>query len=86
MNPILLPENELYGYIESSLVVYVEDSYNQELNTFIQSNYNQISEYYKAMGIDFCYLPYLLQSENYQAVVNYNRPYLQSSIATYNHK
>ncbi|MDO9155012.1 MAG: hypothetical protein Q7U47_15105 [Paludibacter sp.] len=76
MNQSLFPENELFGFTKPSLVLYVEDSYNPELNDFIQSNFKQIVEYYTAKEIDFCYLPYLLQNENYQAVVSYNRPYL----------
>jgi hypothetical protein len=62
------------------MVLYVEDSYNPELNNFIQSNFKQIIEYYSAKEIDFCYLPYLFQNSDYQAVLNYNRPYLQNDI------
>jgi hypothetical protein len=76
MNQSLFPENELISFTKSSLALYVEDSYNPELNNFIQSNFNQIVEYYTAKEIDFCYLPFLLQNKKYKEIVNYNRPYL----------
>lgn len=74
MSQSLFPESE------PSFVLYVEDAYNTEINSFIQANYKQIVEYYSAKDIDFCYLPYLLQDDNYQAVLNYNRPYLLNRI------
>ncbi|MEI6554233.1 MAG: hypothetical protein WCL70_01440 [Paludibacter sp.] len=76
MNQYLFPENKLVGFTKPFLALYVEDSYNPELNNFIQSNFNQIVEYYTAKEIDFCYLPYLLQNKKYKEIVNYNRPYL----------
>lgn len=86
MNQSLFPVPKLFDFTKPSMVLYVEDAYNPEANSIIQANYKQIVEIFNTKNIDFCYLPYLLQTENYQAVVNYNRPYLQSSIATYNHK
>ena len=80
MNQSLFPESDLFSFTKPSLVLYVEDTYNTDANTFIQSNYKQIVEYYSAKEIDFCYLPYLLQNKDYQAVVNYNRPYLPNAI------
>ena len=76
MNQPLFSESKLYGFDKPSMVLYVEDTYNPVLNDFIQSNFSEIVEYYTAKEIDFCYLPYLLQNIDYQAVVNYNRPYL----------
>lgn len=80
MNQFLFPENEQFSFTKPSMVLYVEDAYNVELNDFIKSNYHQIVEHYLAKGIDFCYLPYLLQNSGYQAIVNYNRPYLHKDI------
>jgi len=80
MNQSLFPESELVSFTKPSMVLYVEDSYNRELNNFIQSNNKQIVEYYSVKEINFCYLPYLLQNKDYQAVVNYNRPYLQHDL------
>ena len=80
MNQSLFPEYELFSFTKPSMVLYVEDTYNSEINTFIQSNFKQIVEYYSVKEIDFCYLPYLFQNRDYQAVVNYNRPYLHNNI------
>lgn len=80
MNQSLFPENILTGFAKSSLVLYVEKTYNAEINDFIKLNYKQIVDSFYAKNIDFCYLPYLLQNKDYQAVVDYNRPYLPSSV------
>lgn len=80
MIPPFAPEYEQLGFSKSSLVLYVESSYDAEINDFIRLNYAQIVAAFNAKDIDFCYLPYLLQNKNYQAVVSYNRPYLQTSI------
>ena len=80
MNQSLFPENILTGFDKSSLVLYVEKSYNAEINDFIKSNYEQLVASFNTRNIDFCYLPYLLRNKDYQAVVDYNRPYLQSSV------
>jgi len=80
MNPPFAPENNLFTFNKSALVLYVEKRYNSEINDFIQSNFNQIVEYYSAKEIDFCYLPYLLQNEKYKEIVNYNRPYLSNDV------
>ena len=65
---------------KSSMVFYVEDTYNTELNAFIKSNFNELAGYYSEKDIDFCYVPFLLQDKDYKTVVNYNRPYLQTGI------
>ena len=80
MNQSLFPEYKQSSFTNQSMVMYVEDTYNSEINEFIQSNFNQIVEYFGAKKIDFCYLPYLLQSQDYQSVVSYNRPYLHNNI------
>ena len=74
------PNTTQADFQKFSMVFYVEDTYNTELNSFIQSNFNQITEYYSEKDIDFCYLPILLQNKEYLSVVNYNRPYLQAVI------
>jgi len=66
MNQSIFPGNKLFGFTKPSMVLYVEDSYNTEINAFIQSNYKKIVEYYSARDVDFCYLPNLLQIKDYQ--------------------
>jgi len=78
MNQSLFPENNLLNFTKPSLVLFVEDSYNSELNNFIQSNHKLIVERFNSKDIDFCYLPYLLRNDSYLEVVSYNRPYLST--------
>ncbi len=79
MSQRLSPENILSSFNKLALVIYVEKTYNAEINDFVRSNYSQIVDSFNAKNIDFYYLPYLLQNKDYQAVVNYNRTYLQHS-------
>jgi len=80
MNQSFFSDDELLSYHNSSTVLYVEDSNNEELNAFIQSNYKEIVDGFSTKRIEFLYLPYLFQEKEYQAVVNYNRPYFHSEI------
>lgn len=80
MNPPFAPENNLFAFKKSALVLYVEKSYNAEINDFIKLNHKLLVDSFNAKNIDFCYLPYLLMNKEYQSVVDYNRPYLQSSV------
>lgn len=56
---------------ESRQVIYVEPSYNNELNWFIRGHYEWLRDVFSRFGYEFCYLP-LLSEE----VVRYNAPYL----------
>ena len=76
MQPSLFPERELFPFNNPSMVLYVEDSYNKVLNNHIQTKYEKIVESFREEGIDFYYLPYLLQNSDYKAILDYNRPYL----------
>ena len=57
-------------------VIYIENQYNVEVNNFIQSNIQLITEIYLSQDINFIYLPILLKSEEYKNIFNYNHPYL----------
>ena len=76
MDQSLFSENEMSRFTKPSMLLYVEDTYNVEINTYIQTNFKQIVDTFQAKDIDFCYLPNLLQNEIYKEIVNYNRPYL----------
>jgi len=56
-------------------VLYVESSFNPELNKAIQKHYKKIIKRFEKQGIDFCYLPLLAQSDQIKAIVDYNHPY-----------
>ncbi len=57
-------------------VIYIETHYNVEVNNFIQSNLQLITEIYLSQDINFIYLPILLKSKEYKNIFNYNHPYL----------
>ena len=40
-------------------IVYTEGSYNEEVNNFIQQNYDKICARFKYSGYEFCYIPYM---------------------------
>lgn len=40
-------------------IIYVENEYNEEVNDFIIRFHNDICEYFKLFGYEFCYLPWL---------------------------
>ena len=58
-------------------VIYVENEYNEEINRYIQSNYNAICEHFKKSGYEFCYLPYLAGALADNGVADYYAPYSQ---------
>lgn len=80
MTHIPVPETEMHSFNKLATVIYVEDAYNAEFNSFIQSNYKTIVDIFGSKGISFCYLPFLLENEEYQKVIEYNRPYLHSPL------
>lgn len=59
-------------------VIYIERSYNTELNSFIQSNYQLLVDEYNQQNINFIYLPFLLQNQEYKNILDYNHPYLNT--------
>jgi hypothetical protein len=52
-------------------VIYVEQSYNEKLNTYIRKNYDRLKTLFFSQGLDFCYLPLLAKE-----IISYNAPYL----------
>ena len=79
MNQPFTSKNDLSVFDKSSTVFYVESTFQPELNKFIKDNYTKIIKLYGAKGINFCYLPYLLQTDAYWETISYNRPYLAAS-------
>ena len=45
--------------ISERQIVYTEGSYNEEVNSFIQQNYDEICAHFKEYGYEFCYIPYM---------------------------
>lgn len=60
--------------ISERQIVYTEGSYNEEVNSFIQQNYNEICAHFKEYGYEFCYIPYMtkpIEAETYDTVTPY---------------
>lgn len=58
-------------------IIYIEETENKEINSYIRNNYNSLHEKAKAKGCDFIYLPYLLSSDRidlFKEYVNYMSP------------
>lgn len=56
-------------------VIYVESSYNEAVNKFIQKNYKSILRDCNFMGLDFCYIPRMKEEFDASSVLSYNAPY-----------
>ena len=56
-------------------VIYVESCYNDVVNKFIQKNYTRITQKCDFMGMDFCYIPKLVEEFGSDNVLFYNAPY-----------
>jgi hypothetical protein len=80
MEQALSSQNEFINFEKSTTIFYIEDSYDIEINSVIQSNFKSIVNKFKAKGINFCYLPYLLQNDAYQKIIDYNHPYIKSLV------
>ena len=58
-------------------VIYVENEYNEKINSYIQSNYDAVCGYFKKSGYEFCYLPYLAGALADNETADYYAPYSQ---------
>ena len=52
MNPPFAPENNLFAFKKSALVLYVEKSYNAEINDFIKLNHKLLVDSFNAKILD----------------------------------
>lgn len=70
----------LHCFRNHSMMIYFERKNNALINNFIAANFKQLIAFAGAKDIDFYYLPYLFQDKVYQAIVNYNLPYLKTEV------
>ena len=61
--------------IDYDEIVYVEPSYDHAINTFIESNLGRLSDMFRAVGRDFCYLPAIVSEINSKEYIDYYTPY-----------
>jgi len=56
-------------------IIYVEGEYNEEVNRYIQNNYERIVLRFKSWGYDFCYLPYIANELAESRSLRYYAPF-----------
>lgn len=61
---------------ERNQVFYIENGYDVEANHFIRSNYIDMKDMFRHIGMDFHYLPCLLKEHDIEAKIRYYAPYL----------
>jgi hypothetical protein len=66
-----------YNPYYSKSVLYIERSYNKQINEFIQQNFLEFFELFRKQGINFIYMPYLINNQEYLNILKYNHPYLE---------
>ena len=61
---------------EDRQVIYVENQYDERVNTFIRTNYEWLKWTFKQSNVDFIYLPLFFNDEEIREKVLYYAPYL----------
>ena len=65
---------------ERRQVIYVENQYDERINTIIKNNYERLKWIFKQSNLDFIYLPMFFNDEEIKEKVLYYAPYLTSEI------
>ncbi len=58
-------------------IIYVESSYDDDVNAYIKKNYYSIQNYFHDSGLELIYIPKLLEEIKDDAIVGYNTPYAE---------
>ncbi len=58
-------------------VIYTEGEYNEDVNRYIQKNYDAIKAKFKESCLEFIYLPKLMEELGDEVVLKYNAPYAE---------
>lgn len=80
LHDIIYFKKSLPFYPSDHQVIYIEDKYNETINSFIRDNYESICSAFAEFGHEFCYLPILTEKLCSDAFIKYFTPY-QSGIA-----
>lgn len=67
--------NELPFEVDKQQVVYVENTFNKEINDYIVKYYDDICEVFKENYLEFCYIPKLNKRLAQKEYLNYFAPY-----------
>lgn len=60
---------------EDRQIVYIENEYDEAVNSFIIDNYETICSLFKRYGYRFCYLPIVNKDVNDNEIISYYAPY-----------
>ena len=60
---------------EDRQIVYIENEYDEAVNSFIIDNYEAICSLFKRYGYRFCYLPIVNKDVNDNEIISYYAPY-----------
>ncbi len=61
---------------DSHTIIYVENEYDDEVNRYIQDNYEAIKNSLKGSGYQFVYIPFFVNELTQKGVLPYYAPYL----------
>ena len=61
-------------------VFYIENGYDIKANDFIRGNYADLKSMFRRIGMDFYYLPYLMEEHDIEAQIRYYAPYLSPKL------
>ena len=65
---------------DESQIIYVENEFDKEVNSFVLTNYRKLSYLFEDYGYQFVYLPLHITDDEIQEKVLYYAPYLTSEI------
>lgn len=68
-------DNSVLFQPEENQVIYVENTYHEEINDFIRNHYEEICNNFKNIGYEFCYLPFIFDKIISEEIVRYYTPY-----------
>ena len=69
--------------LRQTVMERIENEYDLGINNIVRSNYYDLKSKFADIGLDFIYLPYMMNKQQIEAKVRYYAPYLSSEyIAT----
>ena len=69
--------NKLPFESQKEQIIYVENEYSKPVNNYIQKNYEAIRSHFKKNGLEFIYMPKLMEKVKSPEFIMYNAPYAE---------
>lgn len=80
MNDLIYFKNSIPFEPSSYQVIYIENQYNERINTFIRENHESLRAAFAKIHHEFCYLPALTKTLRDKALIDYFTPYLSDVV------